>query len=95
MNRTLLKTLLLSLFLDTGPLQALSHASPSLAITDCAVEETFFIQVVSGAIFSPVIEPESGPDVQYIQTNVRSGCEVWHPIQPSALPNGRFRAFFM
>jgi hypothetical protein len=48
MNRALIKTLLLSLLLGTGPLQALSHASPSLAIADCAVEETFFIQVVSG-----------------------------------------------
>ena len=95
MNRTLLKTVLLSLFLGTGPLQALSHASPSLAITDCAVEETFFIQVVSGAIFSPVIEPESRPDVHHNHTNFRSGCEVWPPIQPSAQPNGRFRAFFM
>jgi len=48
MNRTLLKTVLLSLFLDTGPLPALSHASPSSAIADCTPEERLLIQVVSG-----------------------------------------------
>jgi hypothetical protein len=95
MTRTLLKTLLLSLFLGTGPLQALSHASPSSAIADSALEERSSIQVVSGALFSPVIDPESRQDVHYIHTNVRSGSEVWHPIQSSALPKGRFRAFFM
>jgi hypothetical protein len=43
MTRTLLKTLLLSLFLGTGPMQALSHDSPSSATADCALEERFFI----------------------------------------------------
>ena len=79
MERTLFKALLLTLFLASFHVQAFAQGSPSSALTDYALKDEFSVQVVAGALFSPVIKPEARPDLHYIQTNIRS-YGVWTRI---------------
>ncbi len=71
MNRILLKALLMTLFLAALPAQAFAQGSPRSALVDYILKDQFSVQLVSGALFSPVIRPEARPDLHYIQTNIR------------------------
>lgn len=70
-NRSFVSALLLLLCLVSGPLQGFAQISPSSAVTDYVLRDRFSVQVVAGALFSPVIQPESRPDLNYVQTNIR------------------------
>ena len=71
MNRLFLSAFLLALSLVSGPLQGFAQVSPSSAFMDYVFRDRVSVQAVAGALFSPVIKPESRPDLNYIQTNLR------------------------
>jgi len=82
-TKALVLNIFVAFFFLPGYVQAANSAESSgskaaTTLTDLIVEDTFSVQLVSGFLYSPVIENGSRPNLNYLQTKLRF---IWmlHP----------------